>query len=48
MLWEMSRPIDSPTGLTEFGPLTPDEKPQGYGFSLSKLFQKAVRGKIWF
>ncbi|KAG0730325.1 1-phosphatidylinositol 3-phosphate 5-kinase [Chionoecetes opilio] len=40
----MSRPIDSPTGLTEFGPLTPDEKPQGYGFSLSKLFQRAVRG----
>ncbi|XP_068238143.1 1-phosphatidylinositol 3-phosphate 5-kinase isoform X3 [Palaemon carinicauda] len=40
----MSRQIDSPTGLTEFGPLTPDEKPQGYGFSISKLFRRAVRG----
>ncbi|XP_071531520.1 1-phosphatidylinositol 3-phosphate 5-kinase isoform X2 [Panulirus ornatus] len=40
----MSRSSNSPTGLTEFGPLTPDEKPQGYGFSFSKLFQRAVRG----
>ncbi|XP_066965143.1 1-phosphatidylinositol 3-phosphate 5-kinase isoform X1 [Macrobrachium rosenbergii] len=40
----MSRQVDSPTGLTEFGPLTPDEKPQGYGFSISKLFRRAVRG----
>ncbi|XP_042870026.1 1-phosphatidylinositol 3-phosphate 5-kinase-like isoform X2 [Penaeus japonicus] len=40
----MSRSIDSPTGLTEFGPLTPDEKPQGYGFSLAKLFTRAIRG----
>ncbi|XP_042212733.1 1-phosphatidylinositol 3-phosphate 5-kinase-like isoform X2 [Homarus americanus] len=40
----MNRINDSPTGLTEFGPLTPDEKPQGYGFSFSKLFQRAVRG----
>nr|XP_045605242.1 1-phosphatidylinositol 3-phosphate 5-kinase-like isoform X2 [Procambarus clarkii] len=40
----MSRSSGSPTSLTEFGPLTPDEKPQGYGFSFSKLFQRAVRG----
>ncbi|XP_047499600.1 1-phosphatidylinositol 3-phosphate 5-kinase-like isoform X3 [Penaeus chinensis] len=40
----MNRSIDSPTGLTEFGPLTPDEKPQGYGFSLAKLFTRAIRG----
>ncbi|KAK7084327.1 hypothetical protein SK128_019117 [Halocaridina rubra] len=40
----MNRSADSPTGLTEFGPLTPDEKPQGYGFSFSKLFKRAVRG----
>ncbi|XP_069947039.1 1-phosphatidylinositol 3-phosphate 5-kinase isoform X3 [Cherax quadricarinatus] len=40
----MSHSSGSPTSLTEFGPLTPDEKPQGYGFSFSKLFQRAVRG----
>ncbi|XP_050725052.1 1-phosphatidylinositol 3-phosphate 5-kinase-like isoform X2 [Eriocheir sinensis] len=34
---------DSPTGLTEFGPLTPEERPQGYGFSLSRLLGR-VRG----
>ncbi|XP_069975794.1 1-phosphatidylinositol 3-phosphate 5-kinase isoform X2 [Penaeus vannamei] len=43
-MWKMNRSIDSPTGLTEFGPLTPDEKPQGYGFSLAKLFTRAIRG----
>ncbi|CAL4147884.1 unnamed protein product, partial [Meganyctiphanes norvegica] len=36
--------VGSPTSLTEFGPLTPDEKPQGYGFSISNFFRKAVRG----
>ncbi|XP_076042433.1 1-phosphatidylinositol 3-phosphate 5-kinase fab1 isoform X3 [Oratosquilla oratoria] len=36
--------MTSPTGLMEFGPLTPDEKPQGYSFSFSKLFRRAVKG----
>ena len=45
----MSREGDSNvSGMTEFGPITPDDRPQSYGFSISRFFRRGKRGKLDF
>ena len=44
----MAENINNPnlSGLHEFGPITPDDRPQGYGFTqgLSRFFRRTIRG----
>jgi hypothetical protein len=43
----MSRNLQSPSGLTEFAPLSPEPSQPGVGFLLSKFF-KLNRGKTHY